>query len=409
MTTKAIGTKGLLGVACAMVALILAPPALATPRHAGSTSVEPWIELELQAIVANRSNPPRASRALALLSVAMDRAAAATPGSKPAIDAAATTVLDYLYPNLGLKTKSAPDNGGKHGGYALGRRIGQEVVARAASDGSDSLWTGSVPIVPGCWVPTPPGFVSSPLEPTAPSWRPWNISSGSQFRPGPPPAFGSAQWLSEVQQVYEVSQQLTPEQKAIALYWADGAGSVTPPGHWNKIALEFIREHALTTPQAAHVLAALNTAQADAFIAGWDTKYTYWTMRPVTAIRMLIDPSWSPVITTPPFPSYVSGHATTSAAASTVLEHFFPAEAERFRARWLQKRRCRACTPASTSPSTTAWVSSSDGPSVRQQSPPTGKSLPSRSSRQPPASRRPRPAPGRARRRSPGRRGCRQS
>lgn len=332
MRTKATGTMGLLGVACAVVVLVLAPPAVATPRHAGATAVAPWIELELQAIASNRTNPPRASRALALLSVAMDRAAAATPGSKPAIDAAATTVLDYLFPNIGLKTEPATDNGGSRGGYALGRRIGREIVARAATDGSDALWTGPPSVAPGLWVPTPPGFVSSPLEPTAPNWRPWNLSSGSQFRPGTPPAFGGAQWLAEVQQVYEVSQRLTPEQKAIALYWADGAGSVTPPGHWNKIALEFIREHGLTTPQAALVLAALNTAQADAFIAGWDAKYAYWTMRPVTAIRMLIDPSWSPLITTPPFPSYVSGHATTSAAASTVLEHFFPAEAERFRA-----------------------------------------------------------------------------
>ena len=181
-------------------------------------------------------------------------------------------------------------------------------------------------------MPTPPGYVSSPLEPTAPSWRTWNLSSGSQFRPGAPPAFGGAQWLAEVQQVYDVSQRLTAEQKAIALYWADGAGTVTPPGHWNKVALELIREQGLTTPQAARVLAALNTAQADAFIASWDAKYAYWTMRPVTAIRMLIDPSWSPLITTPPFPSYVSGHATTSGAASIVLGHFFPAEAERLRA-----------------------------------------------------------------------------
>lgn len=333
LTMNSTGTKGLLGLACALVALVLAPTAVATPRHAGPTAAEPWIELELQAIASNRVNPPRASRALALVSVAMERAAAATPASKPAIDAAATTVLAYLFPNLGLKTKPAADNGGKGGGgYALGRRIGREVIARAASDGSDAIWTGPLVVAPGCWVPTPPGFVSSPLEPTAPSWRPWNLGSGSQLRPGAPPTFGGAQWLAEMQEVYEVSQGLTAEQKAIALYWADGAGSVTPPGHWNKIALELIRDNGLAAPQAAHVLAALNTAQADAFIAGWDAKYAYWTMRPVTAIRMLIDPSWSPLITTPPFPSYVSGHATTSGAASTVLGHFFPAEAERLRA-----------------------------------------------------------------------------
>jgi membrane-associated phospholipid phosphatase len=68
----------------------------------------------------------------------------------------------------------------------------------------------------------------------------------------------------------------------------------------------------------------LNTAQADAFIACWDAKYTFWTLRPVTAIRRFIDPSWGSYIVTPPFPSYVSGHSTTSGVASTVLGAFFP-------------------------------------------------------------------------------------
>jgi membrane-associated phospholipid phosphatase len=76
----------------------------------------------------------------------------------------------------------------------------------------------------------------------------------------------------------------------------------------------------------------LNTAQADAFICVWDAKYAYWSLRPVTAIRREIDPGWSPLITTPPFPSYVSGHAGTSGAASTVLSAFFPAEAAQLHA-----------------------------------------------------------------------------
>ena len=72
----------------------------------------------------------------------------------------------------------------------------------------------------------------------------------------------------------------------------------------------------------------LNTAQADAFIACWDAKYAYWSLRPVTAIRRSIDPTWLSYIATPPFPSYVSGHSSTSGAASTVLGAFFPERAE---------------------------------------------------------------------------------
>jgi membrane-associated phospholipid phosphatase len=79
------------------------------------------------------------------------------------------------------------------------------------------------------------------------------------------------------------------------------------------------------------VLAALNTGQADAFIACWDAKFTYWSERPVTAIRRELNPAFLPYIATPPFPSYVSGHSTTSGAASELLSTFFPRDARRLR------------------------------------------------------------------------------
>jgi membrane-associated phospholipid phosphatase len=129
-------------------------------------------------------------------------------------------------------------------------------------------------------------------------------------------------------EVYAVSQTLTEEQKRIADYWADGAGTVTPPGHWNLIAVDLVRGAGRSTLDTAQLFAVLNTAQADAFIACWDAKYAYWSLRPVTAIRRLIDPSWLSYIATPPFPSYPSGHSTTSGAASAALAAFFPGKAE---------------------------------------------------------------------------------
>jgi hypothetical protein len=108
----------------------------------------------------------------------------------------------------------------------------------------------------------------------------------------PETAFGSKRYAREVREVYDVSQALTTEQKRIADFWADGAGTITPPGHWNAIALDLIRSHRLSDRAAAHLLAALNTAQADAFIACWDAKYTYWSERPVTAIRRELDPAF---------------------------------------------------------------------------------------------------------------------
>jgi membrane-associated phospholipid phosphatase len=128
--------------------------------------------------------------------------------------------------------------------------------------------------------------------------------------------------------VYAISRSLSAEQKRLADYWADGPGTATPPGHWNVIALDLVREADWGTVRTARLFAALNTAQADAFIACWDAKYAYWSLRPVTAIRELIDPSWLPYITTPPFPSYVSGHSTTSGAASSVLAALFPTRAD---------------------------------------------------------------------------------
>ena len=132
--------------------------------------------------------------------------------------------------------------------------------------------------------------------------------------------------------MYDVSLGLTEEQKRIADFWADGAGTVTPPGHWTAIALDLIESRRLSERAAARVLAGLNTAQADAFIACWDAKFTYWSERPITAIRRELDPDWSSYIATPPFPSYVSGHSTTSGAASEVLAAFFPDAAVELRA-----------------------------------------------------------------------------
>lgn len=126
-----------------------------------------------------------------------------------------------------------------------------------------------------------------------------------------------------MQSVYDASQSLTARERAIALFWADGAGTETPPGHWNRIALELVSAERLP----ARTLALLNTAQADAFIAAWDAKFAYWSERPLQAIRRTIDPNWSPFIPTPPFPGYVSGHATTSGAASVVPGELFPREA----------------------------------------------------------------------------------
>src|SRR5262245_3718538 len=323
-----------------LVALLVALVAIALPGGAAAdtatrtraAAVTGWLELELAEIAAHRTNPPRASRALALVSVAVLEATRAPKGQQDAsVAGAASTVLASLFPDRAAAFDERASSERPRKALDRGRRIGERVVAQARSDGSDAVFQGTAPVGPGLWVPTLPGFMP-PLEPLAGTWRPWNLRSGAQLRPGPPPAFGSAAYAAEIREVYDVSRTLTDRQRQIADFWADGAGTVTPPGHWNQIALDLIRAQRLSSADAARVLVALNTAQADAFIACWDAKFTYWSERPVTAIRRELDPGWLPLIATPPFPSYVSGHATTSGAASEVLAATFPASAAAVRA-----------------------------------------------------------------------------
>jgi membrane-associated phospholipid phosphatase len=124
----------------------------------------------------------------------------------------------------------------------------------------------------------------------------------------------------------------TPEQTQIALFWADGAGTATPPGHWNLIAQDVSKAQHNTLAEDARLFALLNIALADAGIVSWDAKYAFNFCRPITAIRnagndgnpsTTADADWTPLIATPPFPSYTSGHSTFSAAAAAVLAGFF--------------------------------------------------------------------------------------
>jgi membrane-associated phospholipid phosphatase len=343
-------------------------------RWEGRRGVTSWIDVLLTAVSADRLNPPRASRALALTSVAMNDALVIAarkrhPGSRrpapcrrrprlslgrcvsdgplptTAVAAgAAARVLRELLPNrvaeldrlelAAVRSRlfaGAAYPSEARAGLALGRVIGELAVRRARSDRSDTQ--GAVVPPPGdaTWIPTPPAF-APPLEPFAGSWRPWNLRSGDQLRlPAPPPYLGRVH-RAAIQDVYDVAGTLTDRQREIALFWNDGPGSETPPGHWNRIALDLVERARLGPRRAAFALAALNTTQADAFIACWSAKFTYWTKRPVTLIRALIDPGYLSLIPTPSFPSYPSGHSTTSGAASTVLGALFPNRARQLAA-----------------------------------------------------------------------------
>jgi membrane-associated phospholipid phosphatase len=315
-----------------VILVLLAPSARADPAPSGHPSG--WIAVTLDEVAAHRLDPPHTSRALATLSVAIERAVERADGPRArlaAVDGAASTVLPYFFPDRAAYFEGLAQSSADEPGFDASVRAGRRLLDRAAGDGADTPWSGTIPVGPEYWVPTPPGF----LPPLLPGWgqvEPWNLRAPSDLVPPPPPRPGSAAFAAELREVYDVSQALTPEQRAIALFWADGAGTYTPPGHWNAIASDLLATHPLSLRREALLFATLNTAQADAFICAWLTKYTYWSLRPVTAIQRELDPAWTPLITTPPFPSYVSGHSTTSAAAATVLSRFFPDEAAQLEA-----------------------------------------------------------------------------
>jgi hypothetical protein len=124
------------------------------------------------------------------------------------------------------------------------------------------------------------------------------------------------------------SRTRTADQTEIAKFWADGAGTSSPPGHWNRIAQALARDRRLSSFETARLFALLNATLADAAVCCWECKYRHALWRPVDAIREsddeeLRDTAWLPLLPTPPFPSYTSGHSSFSGGAATVLASFF--------------------------------------------------------------------------------------
>lgn len=208
-----------------------------------------------------------------------------------------------------------------------GKLVGLAILLQSRRDGYLEFrnCASTPPTGPGLWVPTPPAFAPA-LEPCWGELRPFVLRRGEACDPGPPTAYsedpGSAFFL-EAKEVYDTVNNLTQGQKDIALFWADGAGTLTPPGHSISILGQIIREKNLKLDAAAEAYAKVGMAVADAFISCWNSKYRYNLLRPVTCIRDLIDPAWNTFIGTPPFPEYTSGHSAQSGAAAQVLTDLF--------------------------------------------------------------------------------------
>jgi len=184
---------------------------------------------------------------------------------------------------------------------------------------------------PAQWVPT--SRIAQQQAPLLPHWgdvRPFTLPSAASCGLPPPPAYseepGSAFYL-EAKEVHDAKAVLTDEQKLIARFWSDDPMlSPTPPGHWIAIAMQIFERDQTPADRRAEVLARLGMAVSDAFICCWKSKFEYDLVRPVTYIRRVMDPRWEPLLITPPFPEYPSGHSTQSGAAAGVLTDLFGAD-----------------------------------------------------------------------------------
>jgi membrane-associated phospholipid phosphatase len=172
---------------------------------------------------------------------------------------------------------------------------------------------------------------------------PFSLDTGNQVRPPAPPVLTSVEYASEVQMVQDLGalngSQRTPEQTEIARFWGYGPTTATPPGHWNQIAIAALGNSQRDLVDVARLFALLNIAMADAAIASWDCKYVYGLWRPITAIQLADqdgnpltnpDTTWEPLLATPPFPEYTSGHSTFSGAAAVALAAVFGRDHVRF-------------------------------------------------------------------------------
>ncbi|MBW3584523.1 MAG: phosphatase PAP2 family protein, partial [Cyanobacteria bacterium 0813] len=324
-------------------------------NHLSGNPVIEWNGVMLNAVRTASTAPPLASRNMAMVHAAIYDSvnsiskkyspyrvnidAPAGASEEAATAAAAHRVLVSLYPaqagkfNAALQSSLAKitDGKAKEDGIALGQQVADQIISVRNTDGITKEVEYTPKTEPGSWVPTPPAFAA----PVAPHWgnvTPFAMTSGSQFRPDGLPALDSAKYAEELNYVKEIGKSdsltRTPDQTAIAKFWANGAGTFTPPGHWNQIAEETATLTGQSLEDSARLFALLNIALADAAISCWDTKYQYNSWRPVTAIHQAdtdnnpettADPLWTPLLTTPPFPEYTSGHSTFSGAADAVM------------------------------------------------------------------------------------------
>lgn len=224
---------------------------------------------------------------------------------------------------------------------AYGDTVAAHVLAWAAKDGfgrSRGMPKFSVGSTEGRWVPTPPAYMDA-VEPNWGTLRPFVLDSASMLRPEPPHPFDTARtspFMREALEVYEAKGKATDDERAYVAFWdcnpyvmhvqghtMFAMKKITPGGHWMSIVGLASRKAGADATRSAEAYARTAIALADGFISAWDEKYRSAVIRPETVINQYIDERWEPMLQTPPFPEYTSGHSVISTAAAVVLTDQF--------------------------------------------------------------------------------------
>jgi hypothetical protein len=237
--------------------------------------------------------------------------------------------------------KESMDDSAYNRSVAFGELVGNIILARADKD--NYALTRSMPKYLGShesgkWQPTPPDYMDG-VEPYWNKIKTFALDSAAQYRPGPPPAFSKdilSDFYKEVKELYNINKHITDEQKNIARFWDDNAfivehsghlmyatKKITPGGHWVGITTIACKKSQADAVKSAQAYALTSMALLDAFIACWDSKYTYNFVRPVTVINEMIEKNWDPILQTPAHPEYSCGHCTISGSASAILNYLF--------------------------------------------------------------------------------------
>lgn len=355
--------RRILAAAIAAAVCVLAPLAVAAPSQAAPpVAADPaeigrWHAITARTVATENATPvPAMPLFFSLASLAMYNAVVTIEGgyepyvSQPRAKAhaspevaaatAAYRVLRHYFPasadNLAVDYAASLADVPNGVGKVHGKRVGEAAAAAIIAERGDNGIDRSIVLAPqsgvGAWIPTPDAFA-----PMAVPWlgfaTPYTLDSATQFAwPGPDPV-ASAAYAQDFTEVKDFGAKTdsarTPTQTEIALFW-----SAAPPLQLQVSMTAQIAERGLDIAEAAHAFALLNTSVADSLISCWREKYdsAYW--RPVTAIRMAADDGngatdadedWTPLILTPPYPDYPSGHACVMGAASGTFAHLFGA------------------------------------------------------------------------------------